>query len=85
MSHSPGRILSVRLTQEQYDLLQALLRTEGGRNVSDVARHLLASALQIPRPASANVQDALVRLDSILSELQGEIRTISALCKPRDD
>jgi Arc/MetJ-type ribon-helix-helix transcriptional regulator len=76
MSGSRGRILSVRVTKEQYDALERMLQTERARSVSEVARKLITNAMQRAHPSPPTVQEHIARLDRILLKIHKNIKII---------
>ena len=78
-----SRILSLRLSQEEYDLLRDLSIAQGARSISEFTRSV---ACQLPKNESGNgsleltpVEAALGALNDTMSDLNRNIQRLTDL------
>jgi len=69
------KMISLRLSQTEYDVLKRRYRAYGVRNVSDLARLALQRIISVP-PDSTDVLDAkLAEINGRISALETHVRT----------
>jgi hypothetical protein len=84
-----NRLVSFRVSEQEYEVLQNVIVTEGARSISDFARGILYEVLDgngngirvtasLP-PKSPNVNHAIEQLNSTMGELNRVITKLSIL------
>ncbi len=71
-----SRMISLRLSEEEYAALKAQYRTRGARNVSDLARLALQRLLEGSDPFHDGFAAKLADLDGRLNSLESQVSLI---------
>ena len=70
------KMISLRLSDAEYAILQSQYRTQGARNISDLARLALAQIIYPPGPSPVNADFRLADLEARLRHLEAEVSLI---------
>ena len=73
-----NRMVSVRLSDEEFQKLRAVCLSSGARSVSDLAREAMHRLIEHAEAPSHGVHAKLDELDTRLSRLQDQVRTLAA-------
>ena len=69
-----SRIISLRLSQEEYDLLRDLSVSQGARSISEFTRSV---ACQLPRNGNSNVTPELTPVEAALGALNDTMSSLN--------
>jgi phosphoglycerate-specific signal transduction histidine kinase len=70
------RMISFRLSEEEYQYLRSISESEGARSVSDYARDTLFRIRQAARRPPAEIQAKMDKLASRLDSLNREVQSL---------
>ena len=74
------RIVSFRLSEDEYDQIRAVCIANGVRSISDFARAATRHwALNLPNESEDLIRTKMLRLDEKISELDGKFRKLNQL------
>lgn len=76
---SRNRLVSFRLSPEEYDALKQVCIAAGARSISDFARESVLHGIETRRGARAFLGDDLATLSFRLEELDGALKNLSGL------
>ncbi len=80
------RVVSFRLSDDEYESLRQVSLAEGARSVSDYARVALCRLLGGPREAGGDgIEAKVVQLDGQMQALQNELRHLQAMVGQRPE
>ena len=85
------RIVTFRVTAEEYEMLETSCNTSGSRSISEFARSAVlyrATMLNVPRGLLsedlATLSKQLMELDQTLRDLRQQIRSVLGAVQPED-
>jgi hypothetical protein len=79
------RMVSFRVSEQEYEYLRQHSLAQGARSVSDYARAALFGAVDLESPGSAlALVDRMHRLDTEMRELNREVKQLRARLGPED-
>jgi len=81
-----SRLVSLRLTDEEYQSLVRASRTEGARSTSDLARNAICDFLTrcAPPACESGTQERINQLESELRRIKRMLETITSFAKEQD-
>jgi hypothetical protein len=80
------RIVSFRLSDDEYESLKQVSLSEGARSVSDYARVALCRLLGASRPGDGDgIEAKVLHLDAQMQALQDELRRLQAVIGARPE
>jgi hypothetical protein len=80
------RMVSFRISEEEYEYLRQHSLAQGARSVSDYARDTLFGSVDLKSPGRAvALVDRMHRLDSEMRELNREVKQLRARLGPEDN
>ena len=71
-----SRMISFRLSEEEYQYLRTVSESKGARSVSDYARDTLFHNNQVGRQRPPELQARMVKLASMLDSLNREVQSL---------
>jgi hypothetical protein len=74
-----SRIVSFRLSAEEYDSLRNLSASNGARSVSEFTRSVACQTIPEGATGAAKLDNALVRLNEVVDELHRRIERLSEI------
>jgi hypothetical protein len=72
-SNRKGKMISVRLSKVEYEVLRAEYRAHGARNVSDLARRALQRIMTGPAASPDGLAEELAKLDDRVHTLESHV------------
>jgi hypothetical protein len=79
MPNSKSKMISIRVSADDYELLKNERTSRGIRTVSEFAREALRRVMGTPATNQSGLQAELQMLDSKLKTLQGEVSLLSRM------
>jgi predicted DNA-binding protein len=76
-------MISLRLSNEEYESLRNLYRVHGSRSVSEFARNAMQKVIGDAQAEPANIETRLQELDSKMSSLDHEVGRLVRLIESR--
>ena len=73
-----SRMISFRLSEEEYQYLRTVSESKGARSVSDYARDTLFQTNQVGRQRPPELQARMDKLASMLDSLNREVQSLRA-------
>jgi predicted DNA-binding protein len=81
-----SRMISLRLSDEEYEALRSLYRMHGSRSVSEFARNAMQKVIGESVPAaSSTLETRILDLDSKMASLDHEVARLVQLIEARLD
>jgi Arc/MetJ-type ribon-helix-helix transcriptional regulator len=77
MSTRRTKTLSIRISEDEYEMLRTLYNSNGARSVSETAREALHRLVENQDNPESDVEAALRSLDQKLGILQGAVSNLS--------
>ena len=68
-----NRMISLRLSNEEYEALRSLYRVHGSRSVSEFARDAMQKVIVEAKAGPANIETRLQELDAKMNSLDREV------------
>ncbi len=78
-----SRMISLRLSNEEYESLRSLYRVHGSRSVSEFARNAMQRVIGEARVPAVNVEGRLQELDEKMNLLDQEVSRLVRLIESR--
>ncbi len=78
-----SRMISLRLSNEEYESLRSLYRVHGSRSVSEFARNAMQKVIGESRSPSGNIEGRLQELDEKMTTLDQEVSRLVRLIESR--
>jgi hypothetical protein len=77
MPKRKSRIISLRLSEEEYESLKSVYAARGVRSLSEFARDAMHRLLDQGPPGAANIEDRVELLHGKVALLEGEVSRLS--------
>jgi hypothetical protein len=71
------RIISLRLSEEEYESLKSVYPSRGVRSFSEFARDAMQKVAGVAPPHGANIEDRVEMLHGKVAVLEGEVTRLS--------
>ena len=87
MQNPRTRLVSLRMTDEEYDRLRQASEEDGARSVSDFARKILLASSAAGSPYGCGceylsfMQERMVRVEQEVAQVRNEVRTQASRCQ----
>lgn len=78
-----SRMISLRLSDEEFEKLRSLYRVHGSRSVSEFARNAMQKVIAEEQVASSNIEGRLQELDHKMSSLDQEVGRLIRMIEGR--
>ena len=78
-----SRMISLRLTSEEYELLRNLYRVHGSRSLSEFARDAMKKVIQEDSPRAATLEARVLELDTRMQELDSVVGRLVTMLENR--
>lgn len=79
MPKTKSKMISIRVSQDDYEALKQEYSSRGTRSVSAFAREALSHVIKLPRPKQADLETEVQLLDARITSLQHELSQLSRI------